>query len=93
VQEPNAVTAAGAARVTPQRDVRATSSVLRGLEGCKVSLALADGSRLDDVMLISVGHGRTSTLWVFASGIDVFLPRLAVVDAWEAPPARARSAA
>jgi hypothetical protein len=93
VPKANAVTAAGAARVTPQRDVRTTSSVLRGLEGCKVSLALADGSRLDDVMLVSVGRGRTPTLWVFASGIDVFLPRLAVIDVWEAPPARARSAA
>jgi hypothetical protein len=56
-----------------------------------VNLALADGSRLDDVMLISVGHGSAPTLWVFASGIDGFLPRLAVVDACEAPPARARS--
>jgi hypothetical protein len=44
-------------------------------------------------MLISVGHGSAPTLWVFACGTDVFLPRLAVVDAWEAPPARARSAA
>jgi hypothetical protein len=93
VPKPNPATGAGAARETPQRDVRATSSVLRGLEGCKVSLALADGSRLDDVVLVSVGNGRTPTLWVFASGIDVFLPRLAVVDAWEAPRARARSAA
>jgi hypothetical protein len=93
VPKPDAVTAAGAARVTPQRHVGAISYVLRGLEGCKVSLALADGSRLDDVMLISVGRGNAATLWVFASGVDVFLPRLAVVDAWEAPPARARSAA
>jgi hypothetical protein len=79
--------------VTPQRHGGAIRSALRGLEGCKVSLALADGSRLDDVMLISVGRGSAPTLWVFASGIDVFLPRLAVVDAWETPPARALAAA
>jgi hypothetical protein len=67
--------------------------VLRRLEGHKVSLALANGSRLDDVMLVSAGRGRLPTLWLYANGIDVFLPRLAVIDAWEAPPASGRSAA
>ena len=74
---------------TPQRDVRAVSGVLRELEGREVSLALADGSRLDCVMLISAGRGRTPTVWLFANGIDVFLPRLSIIAAWEAPPASA----
>jgi hypothetical protein len=98
VPKASATTAGEAVRATLQRDAGATSGglrglELRGLEGCKVSVALADGSRLDDVMLVSAGHGRTPTLWLFASGIDVFLPRLAVIDAWEAPPVRARCAA
>jgi hypothetical protein len=74
---------------TSQRDVRAVSSVLRELEGREVSLALADGSRLDCVMLISAGRGRTPTVWLFANGIDVFLPRLSIIAAWEALPASA----
>jgi hypothetical protein len=63
--------------------------VLRELEGREVSLALADGSRLDCVMLMSAGRGRTPTVWLFANGIDVFLPRLSIIAAWEAPPAGA----
>jgi hypothetical protein len=74
---------------TSQRDVKAVSGVLRELEGREVSLSLADGSRLDCVMLISAGRGRTPTVWFFANGIDVFLPRLSIIAAWEAPPANA----
>ena len=62
---------------------------LRDLEGREVSLALANGSRLDAVRLISAGWGRTPTIWVYAAGIDVFLPRPQVIDAWESTPARA----
>lgn len=58
---------------------------LRDLEGRLVHLALADGSRLDDVALVSAGR---STLWVFANGEDVFVPVEGVVDAWEAKPYR-----
>jgi hypothetical protein len=61
---------------------------LRDLEGHEVSLALADGSRFDAVTLVSAGRGRTPTLWLYDRGIDVFVPRSHVVDAWE-PPARA----
>ncbi len=58
---------------------------LRALEGRVVHLALADGSRLDDVALVSAGK---STLWVFSNGEDVFVPVEGVVDAWEARPYR-----
>ena len=74
-------------------DVRAIRGELRELEGREVSLALADGSRLDAVTLVSAGRGRTPTIWLFAQGIDVFLPRRCVIAAWEARPARARPAA
>ncbi len=52
---------------------------LRRLEGFGVSLALADGSRLDDVRLISA-HGLS--LWIFDSGQDVFVPITEVIDFW-----------
>jgi hypothetical protein len=70
--------------------------VLRELEGREVSLALADGSRLDAVTLVSAGRGTTPSVWIFAQGIDVFLPRRSVIAAWEAGrarPVRARPAA
>jgi hypothetical protein len=61
---------------------------LRKLEGLAVHLSLADGSRLDDVDLVSA---RSVTLWVFDNGRDVFVPVADVVDVW--PAQRARSAA
>jgi len=61
---------------------------LRRLEGLNVHLALADGSRLDDVMLVS-GHG--AKVWVFHNGADVFVALDDVIDFWTAD--RMRSAA
>lgn len=62
---------------------------MRELEGREVSIALADGSRLDAVTLVSAGRGRTESVWVYSGGMDVFVPRPNVVDVWEEPPARA----
>ena len=53
---------------------------LRGLEGRTVHLALVDGSRLDDVALVSA---RSRTVWVFTNGEDTFVPITDVVDVWE----------
>ena len=61
---------------------------LRRLEGQGVHLALADGSRLDDVSLISA-HGLS--VWIFDSGEDVFVPMSKVIDFW--PSERVGSAA
>ena len=58
---------------------------LRGLEGRNVNLCLADGSRLDDVALVSVGR---RTIWVFANGQDSFVRVADVRDFWEAQPLR-----
>lgn len=52
---------------------------LRRLEGLSINLSLADGSRLDDVSLVSA---RGMTLWVFDAGQDVFVPVAKVVDFW-----------
>ncbi|HET6952884.1 MAG TPA: hypothetical protein VFI47_21050 [Acidimicrobiales bacterium] len=74
-----------APRHTPAaRDTGVDRRALLGLEGREVSLALADGSRLDAVRLISAGRGRTPTVWIYAGGIDVFVPRPHVIDAWAA---------
>ena len=53
------------------------------LEGRRVSLALTDGSRIDDCELVSAGHGA-ATLWLYVNGGDVFVPVANVTDAWEA---------
>jgi len=61
---------------------------LRRLEGMSVHLSLRDGSRLDDVALVSA---RSLSLWIFDNGQDVFVPVADVVDFW--PAQRARAAA
>jgi hypothetical protein len=58
-------------------------SNLRSLEGRQVSIALMDGSRLDDCSLVSIGRNRLDNLWVFVNGEDVFVPRSHIVDIWE----------
>jgi hypothetical protein len=56
---------------------------LRALEGRRVSLALADGSRIDDGQLVSAGRTPLRTIWVFVNGTDTFVPLTDVVDVWE----------
>jgi hypothetical protein len=56
---------------------------LRWLEGRTVSVALADGSRLDGCQLISGGRRGVASLWVFANGRDLFIPLPDVLDCWE----------
>ncbi len=58
---------------------------VRKLEGRVVHLALADGSRIDEVALVSAGR---RTLWVFFNGEDTFVPVSQVIDVWEAQPYR-----
>ena len=54
---------------------------LHKLEGRTVHFSLIDGSRLDEVALVSA---RRSTLWVFTGGEDRFIPMDEVTDVWEA---------
>jgi len=63
--------------------VERVSSLIGHLEGRRVSVALADGSRIDDCELVSTGHGA-ATLWLFVNGDDVFVPVDDITDAWEA---------
>jgi hypothetical protein len=65
------------------RDVMAK---LVHLEGRRVSVALVDGSRLDDCELVSTGHNGAQTLWLYDNGNDVFVAAETVIDIWEVRP-------
>ena len=54
---------------------------LSQLEGRRVSLALIDGSRIDDCQLVLAGRFK---LWVFVNGHDNFVRVDRVTDVWEA---------
>jgi hypothetical protein len=56
---------------------------LHGLEGQTVSVALVDGSRIDDATLVSAGRSTVPTLWLYSNGADVFVPFAEVVDLWQ----------
>jgi hypothetical protein len=58
-------------------------SVLIALEGRRVSVALKDGSRIDDCELVSSGRKGVTKLWLYTNGQDVFVPHREVVDVWE----------
>jgi hypothetical protein len=47
---------------------------LRKLEGQQVVVALADGSRIVECMLVSAARGCVGSLWLFDNGHDVFVP-------------------
>jgi hypothetical protein len=56
---------------------------IRSLEGLTVSLALADGTRLDHCQLVSACRHGTRTLWLYENGVDRFVPLDMIVDIWE----------
>jgi hypothetical protein len=61
-----------------------TSSSLHVLEGRQVSVALRNGSRIDDCQLVCAPRARAETLWLFSNGTDLFVSVGDVVDVWEA---------
>jgi hypothetical protein len=61
---------------------------LRDLQGRHVSVALADGSRIDDCELVSAGHHGARTLWLYGNRTDLFVPLIDVTDLWEVVPPR-----
>jgi len=69
-----------------------TMKDLKALEGRQVSLALADGSRIDDCHLVSAGRTHLRTIWVFAHGTDTFVPLVNVRDVWETESLRRNAA-
>lgn len=61
-----------------------TTLPFRTLEGHRVGVALADGTRIDDCQLVCAPRVGLSTIWLALSdGADVFVPVSAVIDMWE----------
>jgi hypothetical protein len=60
-----------------------TLRTLRHLEGHHVSVALSDGSRLDDCELVSTGRGAAATLWLHDGHDDRMVRAADVLDLWE----------
>ena len=56
------------------------------LEGRRVSVALVDGSRIDDCELVSAGRDGVQSLWLYTNGADAFVPLVDVTDVWEVVP-------
>ena len=59
-----------------------TAVDLRNLEGQRVSVALGDGSRIDDCQLVSAPRGHSDRVWLCVSGQDHFVPLADIADAW-----------
>jgi hypothetical protein len=66
--------------------------ISKSLDGRRVSLALRDGSRIDDSHLISAGRQGARGLWLFTNGVDTFVALEDVVDLWEAAAQCSRAA-
>ena len=59
------------------------TQTVKQLEGSRVSVALSNGDRLDDCQLVAAPRGKTSRLWLFTAGIDLFVPMADVLAVWE----------
>jgi hypothetical protein len=57
---------------------------VRRLEGRHVIVALANGSTVGDCTLVSAGSGRTTSLWLFYNGDDLFVPFSDIVKVFPA---------
>lgn len=65
----------------------------RALEGHRVGLALVDGSRIEDCLLVCAPRHGLSTVWVLLpDGADAFVPLGAVTEVWETPVGEASKA-
>jgi hypothetical protein len=63
--------------------VERVTHLIGHLEGRRVSVALTDGSRLDDCELVSAGRREDDRLWLYTNGADTFVSRAEVADLWE----------
>lgn len=62
------------------------AEITKCLEGRHVSVALVDGSRIDDCELVAAGHHGVQSLWLYSNGADTFVPLGDVTDLWEVIP-------
>jgi hypothetical protein len=54
----------------------------RHLEGHHVSVALADGTRLDDCELVSAGRGAAASIWLHDGLDDRIVDAADILDVW-----------
>jgi hypothetical protein len=74
-------------RGAPRRmTVERVAALTRRLEGRRVSVALVDGSRIDDCDLISAGGRGDGRIWLYSNGADTFVTPAEVADLWEVAP-------
>jgi hypothetical protein len=59
-------------------------SKLRLIEGQQVTIALRDGTLIDDCNLVSSGRSCLDNLWLIVNGEDVFVACSDVADVWQA---------
>jgi hypothetical protein len=65
------------------RDEKAPRTELRLMEGRRVNVRLHSGCSMYDHELVSAGRLGVTTLWLYAGGLDVFVPVEDVVDVTE----------
>jgi hypothetical protein len=58
-------------------------SKLRSLQGRRVTLALRNGTRIDEAQLVSAGSGEAQYLWLFENRADRFVPLDEVRELWD----------
>ena len=56
---------------------------LRALQGRRVTVALRNGTRIDDARLVSACSGRTRSIWLFDNGADKFVALDDVLELWD----------
>jgi hypothetical protein len=59
-----------------------SSARLQSLRGHQVSVALRDGTRVEDCRLVSTGRSATSTVWLVTNGVDIFVRREDLLAVW-----------
>jgi len=56
---------------------------LQALQGRRVTVALRNGTRIDDAHLVSAGSYDSRRLWLFQNGSDTFVPLDEVLELWD----------
>lgn len=56
---------------------------LRLMEGRTVGLAMRDGSRIDECLLVAAPRRGLRSVWIYVNGGDAFVSADDIGDAWE----------
>jgi hypothetical protein len=58
-------------------------TTLTVLQGRQVTVALRNGTRIDDAQLVSAGRRGHRRLWLFHNGADTFVALEDVLELWD----------